>query len=97
MTTPDTDKLFAGSIPRLYDTHLVPLLFEPYAADLVKRLEPRSLVPLPAQSCRRRYCWIRPRTQSTSAWFGVALIPVGSLRTYQVVVQVTDWPEGNAA
>jgi SAM-dependent methyltransferase len=43
MTTPDTDKLFAGSIPRLYDTHLVPLLFEPYAADLVKRLEPRSL------------------------------------------------------
>ena len=32
-----------------------------------------------------------------SAWFGVALIPVGSLRTYQVVVQVTDWPEGKAA
>ncbi len=46
---------------------------------------------------QRRYCWMRPRTQSTSAWFGVALIPVGSLRTYQVVVQVTDWPEGKAA
>ena len=34
----DTDKVFAGSIPRLYETHLVPLIFEPYAADLAKRL-----------------------------------------------------------
>jgi SAM-dependent methyltransferase len=34
----DTDKLFAGSIPRLYETHLVPLIFEPYAADIVERL-----------------------------------------------------------
>lgn len=30
----DLDKIFAGSIPKLYDTHLVPLIFEPYAADL---------------------------------------------------------------
>ena len=37
------DKVFAGSIPQLYDTHLVPLIFEPYAADLVKRLSPRPL------------------------------------------------------
>jgi len=35
---PDIDKLFAGSIPRLYETHLVPLIFEPYAADLKKRV-----------------------------------------------------------
>ena len=34
----DTDKVFAGSIPKLYETHLVPLIFEPYAADLAKRL-----------------------------------------------------------
>ncbi len=39
----DTDKVFAGSIPKLYDTHLVPLIFEPYAADLVNRLRSRSL------------------------------------------------------
>ncbi|HSA89888.1 MAG TPA: class I SAM-dependent methyltransferase [Burkholderiales bacterium] len=38
----DIDKIFTGSIPKLYDTHLVPLIFEPYAADLVHRLEPRS-------------------------------------------------------
>jgi SAM-dependent methyltransferase len=43
MASPDTDKVFAGSIPRLYDTYLVPLIFEPYAADLVDRLSSRSL------------------------------------------------------
>lgn len=37
----DTDKVFAGSIPKLYDTYLVPLIFEPYAADLVNRLSSR--------------------------------------------------------
>ena len=39
----DSDKVFTGSIPKLYDTHLVPLIFEPYAADLVHRLGSRSL------------------------------------------------------
>lgn len=38
-----TDKVFAGSIPKLYETHLVPLIFEPYAADLAKRLGERRL------------------------------------------------------
>jgi SAM-dependent methyltransferase len=42
MDGPDTDKVFAGSIPKLYDTYLVPLIFEPYAADLVNRLSSRS-------------------------------------------------------
>lgn len=32
------DKAFAGSIPALYDRHLGPMLFAPYAADLVRRL-----------------------------------------------------------
>lgn len=39
----DTDKVFTGSIPRLYETHLVPLIFEPYAADLAIRLASRSM------------------------------------------------------
>jgi SAM-dependent methyltransferase len=38
MSNPDTDKLFAGSIPALYEKYLVPLIFEPYAADLAARL-----------------------------------------------------------
>ena len=43
MSSPDTDKVFAGSIPKLYETHLVPLIFEPYAADLAYRLASRPL------------------------------------------------------
>jgi ubiquinone/menaquinone biosynthesis C-methylase UbiE len=35
----DRDKVFDGSIPRLYETYLVPLIFEPYAAELKKRIE----------------------------------------------------------
>jgi len=34
-----SDLVFAGSVPELYDRHLVPLIFEPYAADLVARVE----------------------------------------------------------
>jgi len=33
-----TDKVFAGSIPELYDRFMVPLIFEPYARDLANRL-----------------------------------------------------------
>lgn len=43
MGSSGTDKVFAGSIPKFYETYLVPLLFEPYAADLVNRLASRSL------------------------------------------------------
>jgi len=39
----NSDKLFAGSIPKLYDTYLVPLIFEPYAADLANRLRARPV------------------------------------------------------
>src|SRR5690349_6605571 len=33
----ETDKVFAGSVPENYDRHMVPLIFEPYAADLARR------------------------------------------------------------
>ena len=33
-----TDAKFTGSIPELYDRYMVPLLFEPYAEDLARRL-----------------------------------------------------------
>jgi SAM-dependent methyltransferase len=42
MTSPDTDKVFAGSIPKIYDTYLVPLIFAPYAADLAGRVAARA-------------------------------------------------------
>lgn len=37
----DADRLFAGSIPQLYDEYMVPLIFEPYAADLASRVAMR--------------------------------------------------------
>ena len=43
MASPDSDKVFSGSIAKLYETHLVPLIFEPYAADLACRLALRPL------------------------------------------------------
>ncbi|WP_439499124.1 class I SAM-dependent methyltransferase [Bosea sp. (in: a-proteobacteria)] len=46
-----TDKLFAGPIPELYDRLLVPLLFEPYAADLADRVakaKPRRILEVAA-------------------------------------------------
>jgi ubiquinone/menaquinone biosynthesis C-methylase UbiE len=42
-----TDKVFAGSIPEIYDRLMVPLIFEPYARDLaerVGRMQPRQVL-----------------------------------------------------
>jgi SAM-dependent methyltransferase len=40
---PDVDRVFAGSVPQVYEACLVPVIFEPYAADLVLRLRGRSV------------------------------------------------------
>lgn len=48
-----SDDVFAGSIPECYDTYLVPLIFEPYAADLARRIAahaPRSVLETAAGS-----------------------------------------------
>jgi hypothetical protein len=37
---PDRDAAFVGTIPPIYDRHLGPLLFQPYADDLAARLVP---------------------------------------------------------
>jgi len=39
---PGTDTRFAGSIPELYDSQLVPMIFATYAADLAKRVAARA-------------------------------------------------------
>jgi len=43
VNSPDSDKVFTGSIPMLYETYLVPLIFQPYAADLAGRVASRSV------------------------------------------------------
>ena len=47
MPVPGADSLFAGSLPELYEQLMVPLIFEPYAADLARRvavLQPRRVL-----------------------------------------------------
>ncbi len=49
----EDDKVFAGSIPELYDTYLVPLIFEAYANDIAERaaaLAPKSVLETAAGS-----------------------------------------------
>jgi SAM-dependent methyltransferase len=43
MSAPEADKVFAGSVPKVYETYLVPLIFQPYADDLAKRLAARPV------------------------------------------------------
>jgi ubiquinone/menaquinone biosynthesis C-methylase UbiE len=38
MGQPATDTKFAGSIPEFYDTFFVPLIFEPYAGEMARRV-----------------------------------------------------------
>lgn len=49
----ETDKVFAGTIPDVYDDYLVPMIFESYASDLARRvaaLEPKSVLETAAGS-----------------------------------------------
>ena len=51
MNQPDSDGGFAGSIPQLYEKYLVPLIFEPYARDIARRVaqyQPSKLLEVAA-------------------------------------------------
>ena len=51
MNFSNIDRVFAGSIPQLYQKYLVPLIFEPYAADLSSRValhQPRRVLEIAA-------------------------------------------------
>jgi ubiquinone/menaquinone biosynthesis C-methylase UbiE len=44
---PETDQVFAGSIPAIYDTYLVPMIFSDFAEDLARRVagfSPRTVL-----------------------------------------------------
>jgi SAM-dependent methyltransferase len=41
--SPHTDHVFAGSVPEIYDAHLVPMIFQPYADDLATRVAARRV------------------------------------------------------
>jgi len=70
----ETDKQFTGSIPGLYDRHLGPLIFEPYARDLAARLA--DLAPA--------------RVLETAAGTGVATRALASALPPGVTIVATD-------
>lgn len=51
MSVPEIDKAFSGSIPELYETYMVPLIFEPYAADLASRIALRPVTRVLELAC----------------------------------------------
>ena len=70
-TLRDAGRLFAGSIPEVYDKYLVPLIFEPYAIDLSTRLSrspPAKLLELAAGTgaVTRRLALELPGTEITA-------------------------------
>jgi SAM-dependent methyltransferase len=67
MSTPAKDKAFTGSVPQIYDELLVPMIFTPYAEDLVARLAaraPRSVLEIAAGTgaVTRRLASVLPET-----------------------------------
>jgi hypothetical protein len=48
----EADKVFAGSVPENYDRYMVPLIFEPYAADIARAasFSPRTVLEIAAGS-----------------------------------------------
>lgn len=70
----DSDKVFAGSIPELYDHYLVPLIFESYAQDLVQRV--RALSPI--------------RVLETAAGSGVVTRQLADQLPQEVTLTITD-------
>ena len=60
----ETDRLFAGSIPEIYDRYSVPLIFDPYARDLAGGSRPLAL---PRARDRRRHRHRHPRAGRRAA------------------------------
>ncbi|MES2017666.1 MAG: class I SAM-dependent methyltransferase [Pseudomonadota bacterium] len=74
MSSSDTDKIFAGQIPALYERYLVPLIFEPYAQDMARRLASRT----------------PSRVLEIAAGTGVVTRAMASLLPEQVAIVATD-------
>ena len=59
----ETHAQFTGSIPELYDRHLGPVIFEPYALDLARRVAARATGPVLETACGTGILTRQLRTQ----------------------------------
>lgn len=92
-----SDALFAGSIPALYDRHLVPMLFEPYAKDLAARaaaLRPRRILETAAGTgiVTEELARALPEAEIVATDLNQAMLDVAAerVRSPQVTFQATD-------
>lgn len=98
MTAP-ADRSFAGSIPQTYEQHLVPLLFEPYAIDLVSRValrRPTRVLELAAGTgvvTRHMSRTLSPSTRIVATDLNQAMLDVAAkVRTSRTV----EWQQADA-
>lgn len=95
-----TDKLFAGSIPEMYEKYLVPLIFEPYAIDLAKRiakLRPQSILEVAAGTgvvTRAIASHTNPSTRVVATDLNEAMIE--HAKTLQPKGRAIDWRQADA-
>lgn len=79
-----SDAQFAGSIPAIYDEFLVPVLFEPYAADLVRRVADLAPVQILELACgtgavSRRLAETLPSATITATDLNPAMLDVATM------------------
>lgn len=46
-----TDKVFSGSVPSIYESHMLPMLFQPYAAELAERVAAEAPLQVLETAC----------------------------------------------
>ena len=95
----NTDKLFSGSIPQLYEEYLVPLIFQPYAADIAARVaerEPLSVLEIAAGTgvvTRELAKRLSPDVQITATDLNEPMLAQASTRA---TARAVEWRQADA-
>jgi SAM-dependent methyltransferase len=81
----DTDKVFAGAVPQIYDRHLGPILFQPFAEVVAARLREsdRAILETAAGTgvVTRAMAAARPRSAILATDLNQAMLDVAAART----------------
>lgn len=94
-----TDKLFAGSIPAIYDRYIVPLIFKPYALDLARRMakaEPRDVLETAAGTgvlTRAAAGLLPPRVRIVATDLNQSMLDHASKQSGDIVIE---WRQADA-
>jgi ubiquinone/menaquinone biosynthesis C-methylase UbiE len=94
-----TDKVFAGSIPEIYERLLAPLIFAPYALDLAKRIaatNPAEVLETAAGTgvvTRAMAATLHPATRIVATDLNQAMLDVARLHTSNGRVE---WKQADA-